>query len=473
MPQDTVYELRPTGWENDPEVERFKLSTIDRTPTLTYNQYMVFFRADDAQKDQACKILKEGLEKTLSQAKYMCGKIETDPEGGHSFVKRKDSTVRFVIRKFDSGDDGAPSIAEIEKAHFAAHALGGISLLSIPGMQWGTGVAAQLENIPVVAAYQLNLIRDGLLFSMQSHHYATDVMGWANFTRQLADNCRAISDGTPFSTWDPARIDVARFTKDLPEDKLVDGPPPASRHPDHPEQQAVLFHLPKSKAAELKKLATPTDPNAHWISTYDAVCAFIWRMQTKVRASMHKPDLSNPIYWGEAVDMRPRLRNPPAPDRMMRNIVAGAFSDSAPVPPPTTAEVISEAPLPRLAGYVRALTESCTEAHLGRLIDLIAPVRDKRSVSLVVDAHPPMSTFVTDHRSGDVSGLDFGFAKSLTYRYIWGDDVTAGLILIYAPVTSANPDEGCMFTVTMEKELIPKLREDPEWSKYFEYRGVD
>ncbi|KAH8682001.1 hypothetical protein BX600DRAFT_447605 [Xylariales sp. PMI_506] len=86
-----------------------------------------------------------------------------------------------------------------------------------------------------------------------------------------------------------------------------------------------------------------------------------------------------------------------------------------------------------------------------------------------------MLLFVTDHRQGDVSGMDFGFAKPITYRHLWGDLITAGLILIYAPIRdeSVSSDEGCVLTITLEKELLPKLLEDPEWTDFFEYRGKD
>ncbi|KAH9893055.1 hypothetical protein F4778DRAFT_795065 [Xylariomycetidae sp. FL2044] len=474
MSDTTVYEVRPTGWEADPEEERFKVSTIDRTPVCAYNHYVVFFRVGDAEKEKAVEILKQGLEKTLSQARYMCGTIERDPEGGHSFVKRRDTAVKLVVRKLDGPEGKYPSVDEIEKAHFAAKALGDLNDWSIPSMTWGERPEADPDRSPAIAAYQLNMARGGLVFSMHSHHYASDVMGWSNFTRQLADNCLAVTKGTSFPDLDPACLDVSRFTKDLPEDQLVDGPPIPQRHPGHPEQQAVLFHLPKSKAAKLKELATPAEPDGKWISTYDAMNAYMWRRLSSVRAPLYQPDLSKPLYWGEAVNMRPRLRSPPVPERMMRNVVAGAFSPTAPVAAPTAGEVISEAPLARLAAYIRALTDSCTEAHFEALVSLIAPVRDKRGISLRVDAEPPMSVFVTDHRSGDITAFDFGFGRPLTYRHFWGDLISAGLVLVYAPIRKPDdPDEGCMFTVTMEKELVPKLLEDPEWSEYFEYRGVD
>lgn len=108
------------------------------------------------------------------------------------------------------------------------------------------------------------------------------------------------------------------------------------------------------------------------------------------------------------------------------------------------------------------------------LLKAIAPIRDKRSISLSLDTLPPMSIWVTDHRCADVGGLDFGFGNPITYRHLWGEHLSPGLILIYAPITSAsNPDEGFIFTVTMEKELVPKLLQDPDWTNYFQYLGED
>ncbi|TDZ27509.1 Trichothecene 3-O-acetyltransferase [Colletotrichum sidae] len=474
MSSREVFQLRPLGWEQDPEEERFKLSTLDPTPQCAYNHYVLFFRLEDAKKSEAVEVVKTGLQKTLSQARYMCGTIEHDPEGGLSFVKRKDSAVQFVVHRLDPNGEH-PSLDTIEKAHFSGHSLQDVNLWSIPELTWGERPEAIPDRSPAVSAYQLNVLDGGLILSMHHHHYSCDVMGWSNFTRQLAENCHAISNATAFPSWDLACIDASRFTKTLPAESLVDGPPVPAKHPGHREQQPVLFHLPKSKAEALKKLAAPTDPEAHWISTYDAVCAYIWRMLSKVRAPLHNPDPSATLWWGEAVNMRPRLSDPPVPERMMRNVVAGAFSDTAPVPALTVADVVSDAPLSKLAGYIRALTESCDEQHLGLLIDLIAPIRDKRTISLRVDAHPPMSMFVTDHRPADVSAFDFGFAKPITHRHVWGDLVTAGVVLIYPPVGSAAAaaDEGCTFAITMEKELVPKLVEDAEWTKYFEYRGID
>lgn len=477
MPKQESVHIRPTGWDTDPEEERIKLSTIDTTPICGYNHYMVFFRLNDIVKCHAVEVLRLGLERTLSQARYLCGTIEKDPEGGLSFVKKRDTTVRFVIQHLDSPNDADkyPSLDDIERAHFSSQSLGDPKLWGIPEMIWGDGnPAADIDNSPTTAAYQLNLVRGGLVFSMHNHHYAIDMVGWSNFTRQLADNCYAVTNKAEFPAWDPACIDASRFTKHIPKESLIDGPPPAQRHPGHPdEQHACLFHLPASKAARLKQIATPSNPE-NWISTYDAMCAYLWRQLTKVRAPLYRPDLAAYGLFRGAVNMRPRL-SCPFPARMMRNVVCGAFGDWAPVTPrPTYADIISAAPLSALALYIRALTDSCTEPYMDTLMEMIAPLKDKRSVSIRVDALPPMSLWMSDHRPADVGGFDFGFGKPITYRHMWGEEVSPGMVLIYAPIQSSqNPDEGCTFTVTLEAELLPKLLEDPEWNGYFEYRGTD
>ncbi|TLD33202.1 hypothetical protein PspLS_00293 [Pyricularia sp. CBS 133598] len=470
MSSKEIVEIRPLGWETDPEEERYKLSTIDPTPNCAYNNYGIFFRLPDSEKSRAVELLKSGLERTLAQARHFCGTIEKDEQGGYSFVKKRESSVQVVIHDMDP-NAGYPSLDDIEKGHFGGESLKDVKLWSNPSMTWGERPEANPDSSPVVSAYQINLCVGGLVFFVQLHHYSCDAHGFSSYMRQLAANCLAAATSTPFPPFNTANLDVSRLTIEVPADRLVDGPPVPQHHPGHREQESIMIHIPKSKAAELKRLATPEDGG--WVSTYDACCAQLWRVLSRVRATLHEPAPDSVLWWGEGVDMRPRLHNPPIARGLMRNAIAGAFSDTAPVPPLTVADVVGDAPLSRLARYVRAMTESCDEAHVDRLMAMIAHVRDKRSISLRVDSHPPMSMFVTDHRAADISGFDFGFGKPITYRHIWGGFSTAGVCVLYAPVRSANPDEGCVFAVTMEKELVGPMRLLRDFSDFFEYRGID
>jgi len=50
MPKIEESQIHPLRWENDPEEERFKLSTLDYLSARTYNNYALFFQLDDADK---------------------------------------------------------------------------------------------------------------------------------------------------------------------------------------------------------------------------------------------------------------------------------------------------------------------------------------------------------------------------------------------------------------------------------------
>lgn len=255
----------------------------------------------------------------------------------------------------------------------------------------------------------------------------------------------------------------------VPKDELVDGPPLPPPYP-HMELASILVHIPRSKAAELKKLATPSKG---WISTYDALSAFFWRQLTKIRAPHYKADLSSTPYFGEPVNMRPRIHDPKLPPRFMRNALAGGFSPTAPIKQLTVDEIVAADSLPVVAAYIRALTNSVTQEHVEALMGIIAPIRDKRSISLDLKSLAPLSIWVTSHREADPSGYDFGFGKPKTHRCLWGGDLNNGLVTVYPAVSTDRPDEGVSVTICLEKDLVPKLLEDPEWSRFVEYRGVD
>ncbi|KAJ4152359.1 hypothetical protein NW754_004152 [Fusarium falciforme] len=431
MPRQQVYYLHPFGWENDPDEERFPVSTLDYLTACTYNNYALFFRLDDADKPRAVEVLKAGLERTLSQSRHYCGTIEKDPGGGHSFVKKKDSTVRFVVQWLDSPHHDYPSFDEIEKKHFNAVALGDLELWSVPPMTYGEKPEADPNNHPVASAFK------------------------ANF---LAENCFAFANKTPFPDWDPSNLDLARLCKrEPPEQDKIDGPPPQVRHPDHTEAVSLLFHLPKSKAAELKRLATPEDGS--WISTYDAFSAFIWRTLTRVRAPVFNTDMSSKIFWSETIDMRRRFHSPKPPARLQQNVMFAALSPTAPVEQPNVGELISEWPLWQIAAYIRKMTNSVTQESLDKTLEMVATARDKTTMNIRIDAQPPLSILQTDHRDASVSKLDFSFATPVTYRHLISR-VTTGVIVIYPP---RDPSP----------KLAQDLIDDLAWNEYFEYRGID
>lgn len=339
-------------------------------------------------------------------------------------------------------------------------------------MTYGEKPEAHPNASPVIASYKASFIPGGLIFNMHSHHYSNDVMGWGSFTKQLAENCSAIINKTEFPTFDPRCLDRSRFiTEPVAKEAQVKAPPQADRNTDLKVSQSLLFHLPKSKAAELKKAASPDDGT--WISTYDAVCALTWRTFSKLRAPVYNSDLTSNPLWGEGVNMTKRLTNPTLPERMQGNAFFATVSSTAGVPQLSLAEIISEAPLSKVASYIRKLTNGCTGEMLDAALKMLAPVGNKEELSIRINSFPPLSMIFTDWRDANVCDSDFGFGKPAAFRHLF-DTVTEGLCIVYpAHNGPAGDDEGIELQLAFEKELTQQLVEDPEWSKYFEFRGVD
>lgn len=472
MSTENIFHLRPTGWENDPQEERFELSGLDYCVTCSWLPLALFFKLEDIDKPPVLETLKHGLERTLSQTRQLCGRLEQDPNGGFSFVKRRDSTVPFHVQHLDGLKDKGkyPGLDQLEKGYFNAAVLGEEKTWVIPGMEYGDKTECLPENNPKAAAFKANFIRGGMVFMMHSHHYANDIMGWAGMLHQLAENCNAIYNKTDFPPWNPTCLDRSIFRKlDVPVDQQMDWPDSPGRDPGHKDCDALLFHLPKSRLAELKKLASPED-GSYWISSYDGLVAFMLRHWSRLRAPLFKPDLSQPLLFAKGVNMRPRI--PGIPLRTQGNALYALLSTVTPVAQLTAGEIISEAPLRNIAHYIRQATDSVTPESLNQTLDLLARVRDKTKLAMGVDSFPPMSNLVTEWRDTCVTEANFGFGRSHGFRVICGYALN-GLCVVYPPrAQTGNLDEGYEIMFSWERELFDELVSDPEWNKYFEYRGM-
>ncbi|KAK4034223.1 hypothetical protein C8A01DRAFT_39281 [Parachaetomium inaequale] len=325
--RNKVIQVAPTGWESDPENEYLKLSTLDYCVGQVFVNYALFFKLSDDDKPKTIPVLKRGLEITLSQCRQLCGTLEPHPDGGLAFHKKCESTVEFHVQWLDGPDDEGkhPSFDDLEKRHFVSQALGDINTWCVAPMTYGEKPEAMPKSRPKAPAFKATFIRGGLVFMMHHHHYANDVMGWAGTLHQLAKNCAATwesPENPALPPWDPACLDL-------------------SRH-----HRGTLITKRKPLDLNLRRLHGPD-----------------LALLTKHRAKLFNPDPTQPLLWGEAVDLRRRFRDPPVPERAQGNMVGVALSihmhDA--VPPPTVAEVISEAPLSKLAWYIRQLTSSVTE----------------------------------------------------------------------------------------------------------------
>ena len=495
MPRVQEFLLHPLGWESDPEEERFKLSTIDYLTTTTYLPMAIYFKLKETEKplvydypiclarkvidffnSKTVAILKKGIERTLSQIRHFCGTVEKDDDGHHSIVKKKGSTVKFVIQYLDSPEAKFPSFSEIEDAHFVSSLLGDVSVLCNAPMTCGRKPEAHPDNRPVISSFKANFIRGGLILIIHGHHYSNGITGFNSLVKQLSGNCHAIAHATEFPPFDMRCLDrsVLSFLEyDRPNSKTspVNSSPRPKTNMQLRHSQSLMFHLRKSRAAELKKASSTSD--GLWISTYDAVCAMMWRTLSRIREPLYKPGLDYKPLWATGVSIHKLFTNPPLPASFQGNSQIDIKSTTSAIPQLTLAEIISEAPLFKIASYTRQLTDSVTSDLVAAMLQEHAHVRNKEDLSINLASFPPMSILVSDWRVANLCKFDFGFGELCGWRHLFGG-VPPCQVLVYAPHKGpAGDDEGIELQITFETELAQQLINDPEWSRYFEFRGVD
>ena len=421
---------------------------------------------------KAAKVLKQGLERTLSQIRHLVGTIEKDGDGYHSIVKRRTSTVSFVIQHLDA--ETFPSFAQIEACHFTAAAVGDTKIVSNASMTHGTKPEAHPDRSPPLSAFKASFIPGGLILNVQTHHYTNGISGWAAFVRQLAANCYAIAHGTEGPSFDQRCLDRSLFGS-----LGFERPPPSTSKKvcdprprpttEHMPSQMLLFHLPKSKAAELKKAATSS---AGWVSTYSAMCALMWRVFSRIREPVLKPSRSDKPVFGTGVNVGKQFSSSSMPKDMQGNMQFDIMSTMSALPQLTVAEVVSEAPLSKLALYIRQLIDGVTTEMLADVLEQFTLMRASQDISISVEAFPPLALYVTDWREAELCTFDFGFAKPAGFRHLF-EEVPTSLAVVYAPRSGGGEDEGVELQIPFEKDLVQQLINDPEWSSYFEFRGVD
>ncbi|KAK6078481.1 hypothetical protein SCUP515_04505 [Seiridium cupressi] len=413
MARKDFLQLRPLGYETQPEVEEFPLSTLDHLSVCTYNHYAFVFKLDvSTNRPAIASVLQRGLEATLGQCRHMVGTIEKNEAEDYSIIKKRGSTVPFVVKWLDGPDTKPKSFEEIEKLHFNGEAFGDKASLGIQGMTAPPSRDDEFMNRP-------------------------------------------------------------RFTTPMvPFEERVDPPPMPQRHPDHLPCLQLIFHLPKSKAAELKHLASPTDGS--WISTYDAMAALWWRISIQTRVAFcPKTDTSGPALFNEAIDMR-RQVDPKLPEKFQGNAlnISKSMQQEKQL---TLADIISnDVPLSRVASHIRAITNAGTPEPFFEMLNAVAKVRNKASLFFKLDSSAPMCFNVTEWRDARMCEADFGFGRPLVYRHLMNQGfVSENIIVIYPPrVVEDNPDEGVEFFIPFEEHDTNRLLHHPDVVKHFDYRGL-
>ncbi|KDR77104.1 hypothetical protein GALMADRAFT_210241 [Galerina marginata CBS 339.88] len=358
--------------------------------------------------------LTNGLERLAAGFPWVAGQVVNEGAGeantGIFKIKPLEKIPRLVVKDL-RGDSSLPTMDDLRRADFPFSMLDESIIAprrTIPGSP-----DEPTPDASPVFLVQANFITGGLVLTFVGNHGAMDMTGQGQVIHLLAKACR----GEPFTNEELASGNLAR--RDLVpllDDSYEPGPElarqlvnPASFKPteanvDAPTKSTwAYFAFSATSLVDLKSQATkslPTDAGAGYISTDDALSAFIW--QRIAHARLPRLTSTTNTTLARAVDPRRYLSIPPTYPGVIQNM---AYTTS-PLP-----ELVSS-PLGTVASHLRAAVDPKTSdlGHRTRaLATLLSRSPDKNVASVTATLDLSADLMVSSWAKEKCYELDFGF----------------------------------------------------------------
>ncbi|EAU85835.1 trichothecene 3-O-acetyltransferase [Coprinopsis cinerea okayama7 len=447
---------------------------------LIYTQITLCFDLPDdspSSTDQVILTLKRGLERLSESFPWVTGQISKD-DVGNGKIAPFESIPPLIVR--DLRDDRSiPSMATLKASEF-------------PMRMLDESVIAPRKTIPddfssteptPVFLLQATFITGGLLLTVLGQHGAMDMTGQAQLIHLLHKACK----GEPFTCEEIASGNLQRDTlvplldkdyKPGPEldNQLVKIAPPGDASPDlapasrPPKCVWAYFSFSADCLREIKSIASQALPaDATFISTDDALTAFIWQAITRIRfARFEKASISTSTLetqLARAVDVRRFLGVPDTYTGLCQNMTYHQFPFS---------QIVS-APLGVIAADLRrAVDPKSWKRDLNHATRALAtlmqrtPPASRGNISLTANMSLAHSIMLSSWSKPPLYSLDFGLGlgKPVSVRR---PQFTPCESLLY--LMPKREDGEVSLAVCLKEEEMEQLRTDEEFGKYARYIG--
>lgn len=306
-------------------LENYSLDVLGSQPTLhkLYTQICSVYAIYDASThDHIVNTLRNGLNRLAESFPWLSGNAinEGASEGvTGTFRIAPIAEIPLIVKDLRS-DPTAPTIHSMREAKFPfamfdENLIAPCMTLNLPGKPAGLGA-----DVGPVFAVQVNFVVGGLMLTFVGQHNVMDMTGQASVINWLSKACFNLnfsekelsignmdkSKSVPLldDSWEPGpEIDVQMansLPNSTPKTTPSETPPACSWH--YIEFSASSSQLLKSQATQTK------DPQSDFISTDDAICAFIWKCVSRARESRLDPMV--PSTFARALDARQSLGLP-------------------------------------------------------------------------------------------------------------------------------------------------------------------
>ncbi len=443
-----------------------------------YTQICFCFPMSDAcSQSLITNALTNGLERLSASFPWLAGQVvnEGSGEGNSGIFKIKpwEKIPRLVV-KDGRNDPSIPTMDALRQANFPFSMLD--ESIVAPRKTLPGSPEELLSDPAPVFLLQATFITGGLLLTFVGNHQTMDMTGQGQVMDLFSKACRSeqftseeLSSGNlarrnliPFldDSYEQGSELAYQVAKPTPSHLTLSGTKDHLAPPPPPECTWAYFSFESSSLAFLKSLATRTITlPSGYISTDDALSAFIWQSVMRARCPRLSPTVK--VTFGRAVDVRRYLDISPTYLGVMNNMTYHTY----------TLQKLLEEPLGGVTSQLRSAVDPKT-SNLGyntrALATLLNRTRDKTNIDFTVTLDLSVDIALSSWAKLDCYKLDFnlGLGKPDSVRRPQFVPVE-GLIYLLPRRLDGEITVG----ICLSCEDMERLRADEEFAKYGRYIG--
>ncbi|KAK1569851.1 trichothecene 3-O-acetyltransferase [Colletotrichum navitas] len=438
------------------------LEILGQLPNLNiYTQIAICFSVqDESSISRIISTLTVGLERLTAAFPWIAGQVvnegASEDSTGVYKMKPYETTPPLVIKDLRD-DDSPPTMDAMKKANFPLYMLDESIVAARPTLPIDPALDGKPQPLLIV---QATFIQGGLVLTFLGNHQAMDGVGQGQIIGLLSKACRNES----FTDDEVAAGNLPRHNVVPLLDNYQRGPevdrmivePPKEPSSAPAKCRWTLFDFPVSSLSALKSKAMEMIKSGY-ITTDDALTAFIWQSVTRARASRLYPD--EEIKLARAVDVRGYLGVPQTFPGILQTMTCNLSS----------LKDLVNGPLGGVASDLRLeVNPEALSYSIRAFATVLARSPDKRGFSLAGKLRLDKDFMLSSWAKLDLYEQDFGLGlgKPESVRRPRFTPVESLAYLL-----PKSREGSIALAICLRDEDMNKLEEDEEWMKYAKYIG--
>jgi trichothecene 3-O-acetyltransferase len=447
----------------------YDLDILSQQPNPVFTQICFFFlMPNDGAKGQVVEKLQQGLCHLAENFPWTAGQVAKDANAsGNLNVKPFDSTPQLVIKDLPDGPHF--SMEELRNTGFPVGPLDESLLCPLPTR------CGELKTWPVFAV-QATFIPGGLILSFEAQHNVADMLGLAELIRWTPKACRE----EEFSEEELARGNVDRkkvvslfddeWKPDVGVLALFTAKPPPGSNAAAPSIPPLSmpgcawanFAFSATALKAIKDLAGRNLAEGSFVSTDDALSAFIWQRITCARLPRLDPAVKTKL--ARTVDLRRYFHVDPL---YPGNLASRTYLTY-------TAQELADTPLGTIASQLRAQVDPAKSSlanDMRAYATLLSRTEDKSKLTLKVPLDGSIDVNLSSWaKFSDLYALDFGLGlgkPESIRRPQFTPDKSEGILYLLPRA----PKGEIVVVMCLRNEDTERLMADREWTQFGRYIG--